>query len=178
MDTDRINHWLSLVANLGVIAGIAFLALEIRQDRDIAKTQIRLDVAAAWRSIDEQRQDASFALIFEKSILRPMELSFTEIIQLDAYYMGVLDQMITSGQMSRAGLSESQLQDAANELAHVYFSNEYAQAWWHQTRLDWIGGAMVEIMDEAVGGVSNQGRKERYEGIQRNLAQRSEAAPN
>ena len=32
MDTDQLNRWLSLLANAGVIAGIFFLALELRQN--------------------------------------------------------------------------------------------------------------------------------------------------
>jgi len=32
VDTDRLNRWLTLVANLGVIAGIVFLGYELRQN--------------------------------------------------------------------------------------------------------------------------------------------------
>ncbi len=31
MDSDRLNRWLTLGANLGVLVGIIFLAVEIRQ---------------------------------------------------------------------------------------------------------------------------------------------------
>ena len=178
MDTDRISHWLSLAANLGVIAGIAFLVLEIRQNRDIATTQMRLDVSAVWRSIDGKRQDASFAQIYEKSVLRPAELSFREIIQLDAYYMGVIDQMLNSVQMSAAGLHRLRLHDAANDIAHVYFSNEFAQAWWQQTSESSPSLEFREIMDEAVGAVSARRNQEFYEGIQRRLAEHSEIGAN
>ena len=178
MDTDRISHWLSLAANLGVIAGIAFLVLEIRQNRDIATTQMRLDVSAVWRSIDGKRQDASFAQIYEKSILRPTELSFREIIQLDAYYMGVIDQMLNSAQMSAAGLKPGQLHDAAKEVANVYFSNEFAQAWWQQTSQSWSGLEFKKIMDEAVEAVSDQRNQEFFGGIQRRLANHSESGGN
>lgn len=178
MITDRMSHWLSLVANLGVIAGIAFLVLEIRQNRDIATTQMRLDVSAVWRSIDGKREDASFAQVYEKSILRPTELSFREIIQLDAYYMGVIDQMLNSVQMSAAGLHRLQLDDAANDIAIVYFSNEFAQAWWQQTSQHWPDLKFKKIMDEAVGAVSDQRNQEFYGGIQRRLAEHSEGDTN
>ena len=35
----KINHWLTLAANLGVIAGLVFLAIEIRQNTNIAKAE-------------------------------------------------------------------------------------------------------------------------------------------
>ncbi len=31
MDTEKVNHWLTLGANVGVLVGIVFLAVEIRQ---------------------------------------------------------------------------------------------------------------------------------------------------
>jgi hypothetical protein len=176
--TDRINHWLSLAANVGVIAGIAFLVMEIRQNRDIATTQMRLDVSSVWRSIDEKRQDASFALVYEKSILQPTELSLKEIIQLDAYYMGVIDQMMNSEQLAATGLSRFHLPDAAKDVAEVYFSNEFAQAWWRQTSRNFAGREFKEFMDEAVEAVSDQGSQEFYEGIQRNLGGDSEVLTN
>jgi len=43
MDTDRLNRWLTLVANLGVIAGIVFLAIEIRQNTATQELQMRMD---------------------------------------------------------------------------------------------------------------------------------------
>jgi len=41
MDSDKLNKWLSLVANVGVIAGIVFLAIEIRQNSDVVRAQTR-----------------------------------------------------------------------------------------------------------------------------------------
>ena len=61
MDKNRLNQWLSLAANLGVIIGIIFLVLELQQNSAIATAQVRLEYAAGWRSIDETRQSDSFA---------------------------------------------------------------------------------------------------------------------
>ena len=41
MDSDKLNKWLTLVANVGVIAGIVFLAIEIRQNSDAIRAQTR-----------------------------------------------------------------------------------------------------------------------------------------
>jgi hypothetical protein len=32
MDLDRLNRWLNLLANIGVVAGIVFLAIEVGQN--------------------------------------------------------------------------------------------------------------------------------------------------
>jgi hypothetical protein len=52
MNLENLNKWLSLAANLGVIAGIIFLAIEIRQNQesldrnsDLVELEYRLKVA-------------------------------------------------------------------------------------------------------------------------------------
>lgn len=40
MDTDKLNRWMTLIANIGVLIGIIFLAIEIRQNTEITRAQI------------------------------------------------------------------------------------------------------------------------------------------
>ena len=181
MESDRLNRWLTLAANFGVILGIVFVVLEIRQNRDIAMAQVRLEYAAGWRSIDEQRQDEAFAGVYSKSILRPDELTLREIIQLDAYYAGVIDQMLSAQTASKAGLREGQLQDVALQVAIGYFSNAYAQAWWQENRQLWTSPNVIEfqkIMDAAISATSKSDNLEYFEGIQRRLTRASKNTAN
>jgi hypothetical protein len=46
MKLDRINAWLTLAANLAVLAGIVFLAIEISQNTEMMETQINQSRAA------------------------------------------------------------------------------------------------------------------------------------
>ena len=46
MEPDRLNRWLNLVTNLGVIIGIAFLIIELDQTNRIA----RYTAEVGWRS--------------------------------------------------------------------------------------------------------------------------------
>ena len=41
MNADKINKWLALIANVAVVAGIVFLALELNQNSRMMKTQTR-----------------------------------------------------------------------------------------------------------------------------------------
>ena len=50
----KTNQWLTLLANLGVIAGLVFLAIEIRQNTNIAKANAYRDNIqdiAEWREL-------------------------------------------------------------------------------------------------------------------------------
>lgn len=53
MDTDRLNRWLTLIANIGVIVGIVFLALEIQQANRIAIASTEIGVRNSWLQLNE-----------------------------------------------------------------------------------------------------------------------------
>lgn len=80
MNADNLNKWLSLAANLGVIVGIIFLAIEISQNNEALESQSR----AAW--IDRQ-VSLSEAIAFNPELIEillkdPTEYSPIEINQI------------------------------------------------------------------------------------------------
>ena len=46
MDIDRSNRWITLIANLAVVAGIVFLAYELRQNNKLLEAQARATQSA------------------------------------------------------------------------------------------------------------------------------------
>jgi hypothetical protein len=63
MNMDNINKWLTLAANLGVLAGIVFLAIEVQQNNNMMRAQTRdamTDKLMNWyASIDSNQYTAS-----------------------------------------------------------------------------------------------------------------------
>ena len=45
VDSDRLNRWLTFGANVGVLIGIILLIVELGQNRDMMKSQIRNELA-------------------------------------------------------------------------------------------------------------------------------------
>ena len=86
MKTKKINKWISLIANLGVVGGLVFVGFEVQQNT----TQIR---AEASYSINESLSNLNSAIyndsVFADIVLRGEErlssLSPTEQRQFNAY---------------------------------------------------------------------------------------------
>jgi hypothetical protein len=51
MDSDRLNRWLTLGANLGVLVGILLLIVELNQNRESIRAQTRNDLAQGAMSV-------------------------------------------------------------------------------------------------------------------------------
>ena len=69
MNTEALNRWLTLAANLGVIAGLVFVALEIRTNTDSNEIAIRASVASNWMAFNSAIvENRDVADILEKGL--------------------------------------------------------------------------------------------------------------
>jgi len=62
MDTNKVNKWLSLLANVGVVIGLALLIFEIRQNSDLVRIQIHQARSDAWVAERQDLADSEFLL--------------------------------------------------------------------------------------------------------------------
>ena len=85
MNLDNLNRWITLVANIGVLAGIMFLAVEINQNNQLMESEARLaqsnSAQEAWREI---YQNEGTAELFAK-VQAGGQLDEVEKIKLEAY---------------------------------------------------------------------------------------------
>ena len=115
---------------LAVVAGPLQLAYQINHATQIATTQARAEYSAGWRGVDSTRQSENFAEVLAKSIYSPSELKPSEILELDAYYTGIMDQIQSAKVNWETGSRTSHWQVSVDFLAPSYFGNEFAHAWW------------------------------------------------
>jgi len=103
LESDRVNRWLALIANFGVIAGIFFLALELRQNNELLTVQ----ASYARFNIERERrsriiEDGGFADIVVRE-RRGEELSDSELMRLRLHWYDVIDSWEWQFRENRAG---------------------------------------------------------------------------
>ncbi len=86
MNTEKINKWLTLLANIGVLIGIIFLAVEVRQSNRIAIAATEISVRDQFRTNNEVvlANDAVAALLVKAADI-DAEFSAVETEKLYAY---------------------------------------------------------------------------------------------
>ena len=86
MDAEKLNKWLGLIANLGVIVGIAFLVLEIRQSNRIAIASNEIAVLKGWAGINEAIvSNMQLAELLAKARSPDAEFTQPQVEVIDAY---------------------------------------------------------------------------------------------
>ena len=112
--------WFELGSVLVLVGGLVLVAAQIKQSTGITKVQLDTSVHQNWRSVDATRQSEEFAKVLAKSIERPQDLTLAEFFELDAYYLGVLDQLETAAYHLESGYREGTLEDMFSNNAEIY----------------------------------------------------------
>ncbi len=150
MNSEKVNSWLTLGANLGVLVGIIFLAAEIRQNSDLARLQFAEDRQTTWQQGELVVFGDSIATVWEKSVLDPESLSLAETRMMDAYLAFQLTNATKVLNLERGGLlaigaTEQHLQ---TNLA-FFFDTHFAKAWWEIAGKTW-DSEFVKLADPMI----------------------------
>ena len=93
MNTDNLNRWLTLCANIGVVIGIIFLALELQQNNELLESQAQETQALSIQNATTLDQDFLLVIAADSALaetwftyLRTPD-TLTEVKQLQASYL-------------------------------------------------------------------------------------------
>jgi hypothetical protein len=102
--------------------------------------------------VDSTRQSEEFGKVLARSIEQPQDLTLAEFLELDAYYLGVTDQISAIAAHYRTGYREGNPLDAViADNVRIYFGNAFAKAWakrhFADTKdsYDWLPGFLAAI---------------------------------
>ena len=92
MHFERINKWLTLLANIGVLIGIVFLVVEVRQSNRIAIATTEISVRDQYRSHNELvLANDAIAELLVKAADADAEFSAVETEKLYAFLYGYIN---------------------------------------------------------------------------------------
>lgn len=159
--------WVEIGSVLALVGGLALVSVQIKQSTDITRIQLDTSVTQNWRTVDSTRQSEEFAKVLAKSIEQPKDLTLAEYFELDAYYLGVIDQLEALASQVESGYSTSTLENTFTNNAEIYFGNSFAKAWAnrHFSKMTTQNEDWAQILLAAIEQVNSGATENRYRGI-------------
>lgn len=154
MDSDKLNRWLTLGANIGVLIGIILLIVELDQNRDMMRAQIRNEVARGLTDfLPTVIQDREFAdTLVRAGVGEP--LTATEELQIEAWHDLGFGYWENVHYQYRQGLyDESEFSRHIVAIAAVLEENPRMRDYWCKERVR-FSVAFMEFMDGMFDGPS------------------------
>jgi hypothetical protein len=149
MDIDRLQRWLSLCANIAIIGGIIFLAIEIRQNTEITRAQITQSRADTAVFFAESIVNSDYMPDIYEKIDKNQALNFQENIR----YQNHLRASLRNQQNNYMQYQDGFLRDyipRATELAILnILSDEIALEYWDNNKYSY-SDEFIELVDQAI----------------------------
>ena len=151
MKFERLSAVLTLAANLGVLAGLVVLIVELSQNTDHLRLQLLDQINARQYAHNTVFLSEHPGAIIEKALLEPENLSFTEFQTLDAYLLNALNGWEDRYFLFQAGLvGQSDWQTKVDEEAGWFLGSQFGKAWWQELARDLYEPEFSEHVDRAV----------------------------
>ena len=153
----NLGQTISILANLGVVAGIVFLAYELRQNT----LAIQLEAASSFQPNISQillllLEDDELADIVRKGT-EGERLTGTEEMQLRTFYMSVLRSWQNPHYQYRTGAMESELWDALRRsLLETLRRDIGLRRYWQSSNHEEFPPEFVDFMDRLMLDVGEQ----------------------
>jgi len=146
MNFDRLNKWLALFANLGVVAGIVFLAMEIRSNTESNRISIQSAFSTNWVNINGGiAQNPELAALIEKAIAGE-SLSVVEHRLLHHFVRQLLSQAVMMARLYEEGFATKD--DVRNAYRGLQINIQYP---WFREEYEEFGERSRKILLEKDG---------------------------
>lgn len=133
MESVKINRWLTLAANIGVIAGLILVAIQINQNTQITKTQIANDYYLADMALELAMMGENPAHAWKKAVYAPGELTVEDAVILDRYFNYGLVQIHRLQEMDEMGMAHEGWEERVDYL-RWHLGNEVGRRWWEEVK--------------------------------------------
>ena len=154
MKSKQLNDWLQVLATIGVVAGLAFVALELRENSKVATEQGISAMSGAYSNFLSRLDDPSARDVLIRAMQESAEFSLEESLQLASLYLALLNGAeadFVIGE-SRGLSSDISVTDALSST--VWLSNRHGRAFWKNARVVYMP-EFAALVDRAMDGRAN-----------------------
>jgi len=152
--TDRLNRWLTLGANIGVVLGLIILIVEVRQNAKLTRANMEITKNSFLAEIELNIAKPEIAKVWIKSIRNPENLTDSEMRSVEALLVSLMLQWDMRFKMEDAGLaSRGEARQHILNTAKFYFGSRFTKHWWSLQSSGWDGTPMMEVAGPIVEAV-------------------------
>ena len=150
MDSDKLNRWISLGANLGVLFGIIILAVEIRQNTQTTRAQMIQSRAATAMSLAAETFNSDWMPDIWAKNVRGEELSAQEAFRYNTWFRATLRNQDNNIQQYNQGLLGDHIPRATRRvISAVIINSPRGRDFWERSKSSY-SDELQEFVDTVI----------------------------
>ena len=154
MKTKQLNDWLQVMASIGVVIGLMFVALELRENSRIATEQGISAMSGAYSNFLSRLDDPSARDVLIRAMEESDEFSLQESLQLTSLYLELLNGAEADFVIGESRGLSSDVSVTGGLSTTIWLSNRYGRAFWKNTRMLYTP-EFAALVDSGMDGRAN-----------------------
>ncbi len=145
MNSLKINDWLALIANVAVVGGIIFLAIEIQQNNELLRSESRQTLVAndvTSLTVNVENADVFAKLVSEKKLSEEDQLRLSFMYMLDLRNREFEYFQFTNG------LLDEETWLSYRQVVLINHSTGIGKTWWEEIGRAVVDTEFAKLIDE------------------------------
>ena len=131
MDFGKLNSWLQVSANIGIVLGLLLVGVQLKQNTDLARIQMLNEESQRVVTYELEIVGERGAEVWAKSIQDPENLTLEEVRIMEALLWSFTENLRGTYRLAQLGLlEESDWRERLESEVVFYLSDRYSRAWW------------------------------------------------
>jgi len=154
MDQEKLNRRLQIIANLGIVAGLVLVGVQLKQNSDLLKMQLLYEESQRSMDIETLVIGENGAEVWSRSLTDPANLTLSEQRVMEAMLWSYTENLRATHKLSQQGLlKDEEWRLRVDADSAFYLANPYARAWWDNYSAD---PELPEELTEAINTRMNE----------------------
>ena len=154
MKAKQLNDWLQVMASVGVVVGLMFVALELRENSRVATEQGISAMSGAYSNFLSRLDDPSTRDVLIRAMQDTDEFSLEESLQLASLYLELLNGAEADFVIGESRGLSSDISVTNALSATIWLSNRHGRAFWENTRIIYTP-EFAALIDSGMDGRAN-----------------------
>ncbi len=161
---EKLNQWLTLIANVGVLLGIVFLAFEVQQNTTAIQSQTRATVFSGVQ--EELWKNMEYTDVTLNMLATERELSPEEKVRFDAWMMASMKARAFAWLEFESGNFDPVQWETEQIVITLVLGCSRCRDWWKKVGRLGFSPEFVVLVDNLIDGAPEIGWAERVQSIE------------
>ena len=164
MDSSKLANWLQILGNFGLVVGLILVAVQIKQNTDIARAQLFSDGVAIGMNMDLAIMGENPAAVWAKAQSDHQQPTDEELAVLYAFLNYFWKSMVRTETLTEMGLPTRSPQNGAQQFVGGQYGigDAFGLAWWDMTKTTGFAGQAPATREAVNTLLEQEGRVDHH----------------
>ncbi len=131
MNTTKLSPWLTIIANLGLVAGMVLVAYEINQNSQLARTALVNEGNIASNEFWANLMGDTPSDVIAMAVECPEAMTYSDFMVMDAFLYSGMNFLYRNYQLAQEGIfTDEDWKEEVERYSAWYLGNPFGRAWW------------------------------------------------